>query len=304
MRNALGLLVALASVAAAAEPAAPQGQRPLYYEQPMQRKDLRDRSAEELRLMRNTIYARAGREFKDPDLRAYFGKQPWYRPSARPPAKLNAADEANLAAIRKWEPAAKAVADLRRLVPRWGKADDVPRPPDCGADAQGVLRDKKHASRLVALAARLSWSSIDGGDNIPWDDVNMKKPEVRIACLPDIDEDGAPEAIATIDRHYRGEFKDDSIAVVFLVSGTSPDWRAVAPLGLGGTFPGIEGSHATSVRAVRLANGTLALAIETSIGAGGDECCEDNVTVSIVTLKKAKLTAVKSFDINDPCECP
>ena len=96
---ALSLPALLAAVGSGA-PAAP---RPLYYDHPMARGDLNDRSSEELRLMRNTIYARVGREFKDPDLRDYFAKQPWYRPTATP-AKLSPVDEKNLARIDLWEP--------------------------------------------------------------------------------------------------------------------------------------------------------------------------------------------------------
>lgn len=40
--------------------------------------------AEELRLMRNTIYAAHGRKFKDPVLAEYMEKKPWYRGSREP----------------------------------------------------------------------------------------------------------------------------------------------------------------------------------------------------------------------------
>ena len=90
--------------------------------------------------MRNTIYARAGREFKDRDLRAYFDQQPWYRPTATP-AKLSPLDEKNLARIKNWEPLAKARADLRALVPAWGANVKLPPRADCEADAKGVLSD-------------------------------------------------------------------------------------------------------------------------------------------------------------------
>ncbi|MCX5772313.1 MAG: YARHG domain-containing protein, partial [Candidatus Hydrogenedentes bacterium] len=42
--------------------------------------DLRDKSSEELRLMRNEVYARRGREFQDKDLRHHFYCQSWYQP--------------------------------------------------------------------------------------------------------------------------------------------------------------------------------------------------------------------------------
>lgn len=41
--------------------------------------DLRGRSARDLTLLRNELYAQYGRSFQDPALRDYFQKQPWYR---------------------------------------------------------------------------------------------------------------------------------------------------------------------------------------------------------------------------------
>ena len=292
------LVFAVASRATGAPPA-----RPLYYDHPMARADLRERSPEELRLMRNAIYARAGREFKDADLRAYFSKQPWYRPTATP-AKLSAVDEKNLARIKKWETPAKALADLRALVPRWGQDDAAIRRADCEADANGVLKDKKLESRLVALPKKVQWSAIDNYGDVPWNEVNMKKARVSLACLPDLDGDGAPESVVEVDRHYKLEgFEDESIQLVFLVSDRGPNWRAVTPLGVDGRIPGLEGSTGTRVKAVKLVSGKLGLAVEKDTGAGGDECCQDYETVTVSTLKGGKLTKVASFDINDPCEC-
>jgi hypothetical protein len=37
-------------------------------------------SAQELRFLRNEIYARHGYVFNDPNLQNYFSSQPWYRP--------------------------------------------------------------------------------------------------------------------------------------------------------------------------------------------------------------------------------
>lgn len=41
--------------------------------------DLKGKSARELTLMRNEIFARYGRPFRDPQLKAYFESQSWYR---------------------------------------------------------------------------------------------------------------------------------------------------------------------------------------------------------------------------------
>ncbi|NJP08740.1 MAG: YARHG domain-containing protein [Leptolyngbyaceae cyanobacterium RU_5_1] len=42
--------------------------------------DLQGRSARELTIMRNEIYARHGRKFYEPELKSHFEQQSWYRP--------------------------------------------------------------------------------------------------------------------------------------------------------------------------------------------------------------------------------
>jgi len=42
--------------------------------------DVRNKSSQELRIMRNEIYARHGYIFKSEDLRLYFSQQSWYQP--------------------------------------------------------------------------------------------------------------------------------------------------------------------------------------------------------------------------------
>ena len=46
--------------------------------------DLADKSALELDIMRNEIFARYGRGFKDAELQSYFKSQPWYQPRYEP----------------------------------------------------------------------------------------------------------------------------------------------------------------------------------------------------------------------------
>lgn len=46
--------------------------------------DVKDKSCEELRIMRNEIYARHGWKFGNPKLRAYFLAQEWYYPKYEP----------------------------------------------------------------------------------------------------------------------------------------------------------------------------------------------------------------------------
>ncbi len=47
-------------------------------------RDLADKSALELDIMRNEIFARYGRGFKDAELQSYFKSQPWYQPRYEP----------------------------------------------------------------------------------------------------------------------------------------------------------------------------------------------------------------------------
>src|SRR5262249_8787508 len=59
-------------------------------------------SAAELRIARNEIYARRGIYFKSSDLRAYFERFSWYRPSTWEPA-LNPVESQNANLIKQVE---------------------------------------------------------------------------------------------------------------------------------------------------------------------------------------------------------
>jgi hypothetical protein len=84
---------------AAAEPA-----RPLYYERALTKADLDGRTLRELALMRNTIYARAGHQFRKRWLHDYFAAQPWYKPLAKDDnSKVTKIDRANAALIAQAE---------------------------------------------------------------------------------------------------------------------------------------------------------------------------------------------------------
>jgi hypothetical protein len=60
--------------------------------------DLRGLSRDELRIARNEIFARRGRYFEAPDLKARFERFPWYSPNTWNP-KLNATEQANVALL-------------------------------------------------------------------------------------------------------------------------------------------------------------------------------------------------------------
>jgi len=75
--------------------------------EPLQEGRLGDMFAEDLRVLRNEIYARHGRIFKDVDLQKYFESQAWYKPN--PDFKddqLNEIEAANLAKIKSAEESA------------------------------------------------------------------------------------------------------------------------------------------------------------------------------------------------------
>ena len=65
-----------------------------------------------VRLMRNEIYARRGYVFNSADLKAYFSKQPWYKPLNNNAAvKLNAIEELNVELLKANETAAREGTD-------------------------------------------------------------------------------------------------------------------------------------------------------------------------------------------------
>lgn len=64
---------------------------------------------EDLRRLRNEVYARHGRTFKDADLRGYFTSFPWYKPDpAFTEVSLSAIERANVDTIRRLEEGAES----------------------------------------------------------------------------------------------------------------------------------------------------------------------------------------------------
>lgn len=59
----------------------------------------------QLRVLRNSIYARHGRKFQDKNLRAYFNSQRWYTPlyNEIPASRLNKYEKANIEFLKKLE---------------------------------------------------------------------------------------------------------------------------------------------------------------------------------------------------------
>lgn len=71
---------------------------------PLNESDLAALSAEEMRRLRNSIYARHGRTFDSADLQSYFNSRPWYKPrSDYSEAELTQTDRANIKLIQTVE---------------------------------------------------------------------------------------------------------------------------------------------------------------------------------------------------------
>jgi hypothetical protein len=77
---------------------------PSLLDRPITPQMLSDMSARDLRLLRNLVFARRGRPFKDPLLREYFGRMDWYKADPRYSDKrLTRQDHRNLKVIQTVE---------------------------------------------------------------------------------------------------------------------------------------------------------------------------------------------------------
>ena len=67
--------------------------------------DIKDYDKGQIRVLKNSIYARHGRIFKDAALRNYFEQQSWYRGTRKeiPTGEFNKYENANIAFLLKYE---------------------------------------------------------------------------------------------------------------------------------------------------------------------------------------------------------
>jgi len=67
--------------------------------------DIKDYDSGQIRVLKNSIYARHGRIFKDAALREYFSEQSWYRGTRKeiPESEFNKFEKANIAFLLKYE---------------------------------------------------------------------------------------------------------------------------------------------------------------------------------------------------------
>lgn len=116
------------STTAASSTEAPAQARPLYYERAITDEDLRGRTLRELSLLRNTIYARSGNEFRRPWLAEYFKTQAWYQPGKKGsvPTKL---DEENAKKIAEHD-ANLGKEELEKMLADVQARASAPRPED------------------------------------------------------------------------------------------------------------------------------------------------------------------------------
>jgi hypothetical protein len=87
--------------------ASPQAGEPFFMTRRITPNDLAGKSQSEARLMRNEIYARKGRRFKDPTLQQYFDAQSWYHPQYSPedfpPGALSVVEQQNIIMLQSYE---------------------------------------------------------------------------------------------------------------------------------------------------------------------------------------------------------
>jgi hypothetical protein len=279
----LALFVCAALILAQAPDAGRPAAAPPHMDRLLTSADLDGRSLEELALMRNTIYARAGRTFKNPKLREYFAAQPWYRPTASA-STLSAVDAANVRTIAARERALVAKPVTAACPAPW---------------TEGEVRDPALANKLAALAGKVR-SDDDYGPP------TTCERKVNLTCGPDLDGDGLPEEIVTVswrlvlNERTCATIRDSNdywkITRLLLVSGNPEKQRGVAVLQhQSDEFAG------TSIGAwfVRLRDGRLGVA-SSHTAEMSDSGCESGETITYA-LERGKLRKVESKIDEPPC---
>jgi len=256
---------------------------PLHVDRLLTNTDLEGRSPEELALMRNTIYAHAGRTFKNPKLRDYFVTQPWYRPTVSP-NKLTAVDAANIRTIAAQERALAAKPITATCPAPW---------------TAGEVHDPVLANKLAVLTRKLTW---EDGYGPP----GACGRKVELTCGPDLDGDGLPEAIVMVtwklvlNERTCATIRDDNdywnTTRIFLVSGNPQKQKAVAPLEhKSDEFAG------TRIGAwfVRMRDGRMGVA-SFHIAEASDSGCDSGATTTYA-MERGKLREMETRIDEAPC---
>jgi hypothetical protein len=283
------LIVAIACFAGAplparaAVPSVPEPP-PVYFDRQLQDAELADKTLAELALMRNTIYAHAGRRFKAPELRRIFAAQPWYHPRA---------GKVVLARVDR--------ENLRVIVRRERMLQHSPLRVACSGSTSNVLvPDARQIKQLSATEASLPWDDGFGGPG----DCHRA---LRVTCGPDLDGDGAPELIVRddwavllngVDRCSAIRDSNDfwPVARLFLVTSTARGLAAVAPLAR--AVVGGQQYETADAWFVQRPRGRAGIYV-TETTEAGDTGCQDG-GFRIFELEKAKLHEVATGSEPDP----
>lgn len=256
----------------------------VYFDRPLQDAELADRTLAELALMRNTIYAHAGRRFKSPDLRRIFAAQSWYHPRAER-VVLTPVDQQNMRVI------------VRRERMLQSRLLQVACP---GGTTNLLAPDARQIKQLSAAEASLHWDDGYGGPG------NCHR-ELHITCGPDLDGDGTPEFIVRddwavlingIDRC--SAIRDDNdfwpLTRIFLVRSMEQSLTAVAPLAR--AVVGDQQSQTADAWFVQRPKGRVGIYV-TETAVASDTGCQDG-GFRILELKNGKLYEVASGSEPDP----
>lgn len=119
----LSLVILFGAVFSFAQDTEGPGQFPFTSVRLVTKEDIQDKSASELKIMRNEIFARHGHTFKGADMIAHFTAQPWYKATvADATSRLTETEKKNAEFIRKWEDKIAASSDFETFYKGFVKA--------------------------------------------------------------------------------------------------------------------------------------------------------------------------------------
>ncbi|NRB28566.1 MAG: YARHG domain-containing protein [Roseibacillus sp.] len=100
---ALALAGGFAVLEAPAQEKGDRVENPYYFDRKISEADLKDKTLRELSLVRNSIFARAGNEFRKQWLNDYFAQFAWYEPTGLDMSKVSKRDRENAAIVAEFE---------------------------------------------------------------------------------------------------------------------------------------------------------------------------------------------------------
>ncbi len=100
---ALTLVGGFAVLEAPAQEKGDRVENPYYFDRKISEADLKDKTLRELSLVRNSIFARAGNEFRKQWLNDYFAQFAWYEPTGLDMRKVSKRDLENAALVAEFE---------------------------------------------------------------------------------------------------------------------------------------------------------------------------------------------------------